>query len=158
MDLNALADFALVASSGGLGKASRASGKSKATLSRRIADLEEQLDVRLIERSARGLKLTDAGAALMARTQGPMLEVAEAMTATREGLSAPRGLLRVAESGGHPGETEVRGESLGETPQHRPPIIVRRRASSHRGPASGTALAAGDQVSTERSSDAMIRR
>jgi DNA-binding transcriptional LysR family regulator len=96
MDLNALADFALVASSGGLGKASRASGKSKATLSRRIADLEEQLGVRLIERSARGLKLTDAGAALMSRTQGPMLEVAEAMTATREGLSAPRGLLRVA--------------------------------------------------------------
>jgi DNA-binding transcriptional LysR family regulator len=96
MDLNALADFALVASSGGLGKASRASGKPKATLSRRIADLEEQLGVRLIERSARGLKLTDAGAALMARTQGPMLEVAEAMTATREGLSAPRGRLRVA--------------------------------------------------------------
>jgi DNA-binding transcriptional LysR family regulator len=96
MDLNALADFSLVASSGGLGKASRASGKSKATLSRRIADLEEQLGVRLIERSARGLKLTAAGAALMARTQGPMLEVAEAMTATREGLSAPRGLLRVA--------------------------------------------------------------
>jgi DNA-binding transcriptional LysR family regulator len=96
MDLNALADFTLVASRGGLGKASRASGKSKATLSRRIADLEEQLGVRLIERSARGLKLTDAGAVLMARTEGPMLEVAEAMTATREGLSAPRGLLRVA--------------------------------------------------------------
>lgn len=47
--------------SGGLGKASRASGRSKATLSRRIADLEEQLGVRLIERSARGLKLTEAG-------------------------------------------------------------------------------------------------
>jgi DNA-binding transcriptional LysR family regulator len=96
MDLNALTDFALVATSGGLGKASRASGKSKATLSRRIADLEEQLGVRLIERSARGLKLTDAGAALVARTEGPMLEVAEALTATREGLSAPRGRLRVA--------------------------------------------------------------
>ena len=96
MDLNALADFTLVASSGGLGKASRASGKSKATLSRRIVDLEEQLGVRLIERSARGLKLTDAGAVLMARTEGPLLEVAEAMTATREGLSTPRGLLRVA--------------------------------------------------------------
>jgi DNA-binding transcriptional LysR family regulator len=96
MDLNALTDFALVATSGGLGKAIRASGKSKATLSRRIADLEEQLGVRLIERSARGLKLTDAGVALVARTEGPMLEVAEAMTATREGLSAPRGRLRVA--------------------------------------------------------------
>ena len=96
MDLNALADFALVATSGGLGKASRASGRSKATLSRRIADLEEQLGVRLIERSARGLKLTEAGEVLMARTEGPMLEVAEAMTASREGLSTPRGRLRIA--------------------------------------------------------------
>jgi DNA-binding transcriptional LysR family regulator len=96
MDLNALADFALLATHGGLGKASRASGRSKATLSRRIADLEEQLGVRLIERSARGLKLTEAGASLMARIEGPMLEVAEALTAIREGLSAPRGRLRVA--------------------------------------------------------------
>jgi DNA-binding transcriptional LysR family regulator len=96
VDLNALADFALVATSGGLGKASRASGRSKATLSRRIADLEEQLGVRLIERSARGLKLTEAGEGPMARTEGPMLEVAEAMAAIREGLSTPRGRLRVA--------------------------------------------------------------
>jgi DNA-binding transcriptional LysR family regulator len=96
MDLNALTDFVLVATNGGLGKASRASGRSKATLSRRIADLEEQLGVRLIERSARGLKLTEAGEGLMARTEGPMLEVADAMTATREGLSTPRGRLRVA--------------------------------------------------------------
>jgi DNA-binding transcriptional LysR family regulator len=96
MDLNALTDFALVARNGGLGKASRESGRSKATLSRRIADLEEQLGVRLIERSARGLKLTEAGQLLMDRTEGPMQEVAEAMTAAREGLSAPRGRLRVA--------------------------------------------------------------
>ena len=95
MDLNALADFALVATNGGLGKASRASGRSKATLSRRIADLEEQLGVRLIERSARGLKLTEAGQMLMDRTEGPMHEVAEAMTAAREGLSsAARALAR----------------------------------------------------------------
>jgi DNA-binding transcriptional LysR family regulator len=32
----------------------------------------------------------------MARTEGPMLEVAEAMTASREGLSTPRGRLRIA--------------------------------------------------------------
>ena len=96
MDLNALADFALVATHGGLGKASRASGRSKATLSRRISDLEEQLGVRLIERSARGLKLTEAGEMLMARTEGPMHDVADAMIAAREGLSSPRGRLRVA--------------------------------------------------------------
>jgi len=95
MDLNALADFSLVATNGGLGKASRASGKSKATLSRRISDLEEQLGVRLIERSTRGLKLTEAGELLMARTEGPIHEVTDAMTAVREGLSTPRGRLRV---------------------------------------------------------------
>ncbi len=96
MDLNALTDFALVAANGGLGKASRASGRSKATLSRRIAELEEQLGVRLIERSARGLKLTEAGQMLMDRTEGPMHEVADAMTSAREGLSVPRGRLRIA--------------------------------------------------------------
>jgi len=96
MNLNALIDFTLVATNEGLGKASRASGISKATLSRRIADLEEQLGVRLIERSARGLKLTEAGALLMARAEGPLAEVAEAMTAAKEGVSTPRGRLRVA--------------------------------------------------------------
>jgi DNA-binding transcriptional LysR family regulator len=96
MDLNGLGDFTLVSTHGGLGKASRASGKSKATLSRHIAELEEQLGVRLIERSARGLKLTEAGATLVARTEGPMQEVTEAMTAAREGLATPRGRLRVA--------------------------------------------------------------
>lgn len=96
MDLNALTDFTLVAGHGGLGKASRASGRSKATLSRRIAELEERLGVRLIERSARGLKLTEAGQQLMSRTEGPMQEVTEAMTAVRDGLSTPRGRLRIA--------------------------------------------------------------
>ncbi|MBN6152428.1 LysR family transcriptional regulator [Xanthomonas sp. AmX2] len=96
MDLNALIDFTLVAANEGLGKASRASGRSKATLSRRISDLEEQLGVRLVERSARGLKLTEAGQLLMARTEGPLGEVSEAMAAAREGVSAPRGRLRVA--------------------------------------------------------------
>ncbi|MEN5150441.1 LysR family transcriptional regulator [Pseudomonas orientalis] len=96
MNLNALIDFIQVATHEGLGKASRASGVSKATLSRRIADLEEQLGVRLIERSARGLKLTETGELLMSRTQGPLGEVTEAMTAAREGVSTPRGRLRVA--------------------------------------------------------------
>jgi len=96
MDLNDLGDFLLVAASGSLGKASRASGKPKATLSRRISDLEEHLGVRLVERSARGLMLTEAGQLLASRIEAPMGEVAEAMTATREGMALPRGHLRVA--------------------------------------------------------------
>ena len=96
MDLNALADFNLVATHGGFGKASRASGRSKATLSRRISELEEALGVRLIERGTHRLELTEAGELLRARTEEPMHEVVEAATAVREGLSVPRGRLRVA--------------------------------------------------------------
>ncbi|RZL03943.1 MAG: LysR family transcriptional regulator [Rubrivivax sp.] len=96
MDLNALEDFQLVAVHGGFGKASRASGRSKATLSRRIADLEEALGIRLIERGERSLALTEAGQVLLARIEGPMREVAEAVAAARDGLVAPRGRLRIA--------------------------------------------------------------
>lgn len=96
MDLNALVDFNLVATHGGFGRASRAGRRSKATLSRRVADLEEQLGVRLIERSAKGLELTDAGRQLLSRTAGPMGEVLDAFTATREGDGQVAGRLRVA--------------------------------------------------------------
>ena len=96
MDLNALQDFQLVAAHGGFGRASRASGRSKATLSRRVADLEDALGIRLIERSSRGLKLTEAGQLLLARTEGPMREVDDAVAAARDGLATPRGRLRIA--------------------------------------------------------------
>lgn len=96
MDLDALEDFQLVATHGGFGKASRASGRSKATLSRRLADLETALGVRLIERGGRSLELTETGKLLFAQTSGPMREIHEAVIAAREGLTAPRGRLRVA--------------------------------------------------------------
>ncbi len=96
MDLNALADFNLVATHGGFGRASRASRRSKATLSRRVTELEEQLGVRLIERSSKGLELTEAGQLLLSRTEGPMSEVVEAFAAASEGTGQVRGLLRVA--------------------------------------------------------------
>lgn len=95
MDLNALDDFQLVAIHGGFGRASRASGRSKATLSRRVADLEQALGVRLIERGERSMKLTEAGQLLQARIEGPMREVGEAIAAARDGLEAPRGRLRI---------------------------------------------------------------
>jgi DNA-binding transcriptional LysR family regulator len=96
MDLNTLVDFQMVAIHGGFGRASRATGRSKATLSRRVADLEEALGTRLIERGERSLSVTEAGQLLLARLEGPMREVAEAVAAARDGLEAPRGRLRIA--------------------------------------------------------------
>jgi DNA-binding transcriptional LysR family regulator len=96
MDLAALADFNLVAAHGGFGRASRASGRAKATLSRRVAELEQGLGVRLIDRGSQSLRLTDEGRALHARTSGPLSEIAEAGEAVALGASTPRGRLRVS--------------------------------------------------------------
>jgi DNA-binding transcriptional LysR family regulator len=96
MDLQALTDFALVATHGGFGRASRLSGRSKATLSRRVSELEQSLGARLIERGSQTLRLTDEGRALYERTHGPLSEIAEAGEFVALGASVPRGRLRVS--------------------------------------------------------------
>jgi len=96
MDLAALSDFNLVAAHGGFGRASRASGRAKATLSRRVAELEQSLGVRLLERGTQTLRLTEEGQALHARTEGLLAEIAEAGEATALGASLPKGRLRVS--------------------------------------------------------------
>jgi DNA-binding transcriptional LysR family regulator len=96
MDLDALTDFNLVAAQGGFSRAARFSGRSKATLSRRVAELEQSLGVRLIDRGTHTLRLTEEGHALHARTEGLLAEIAEAGEAVVLGASVPRGRLRVS--------------------------------------------------------------
>ena len=96
MDLLALADFNLVARHGGFGKASRAAGRPKATLSRRVAELEASLDLRLFERGARILKLTEEGRALFERTGQLLTELDETAAAIASGGHNPRGRLRIS--------------------------------------------------------------
>jgi DNA-binding transcriptional LysR family regulator len=96
MDLLALADFNLVARHGGFGKASRAAGRPKATLSRRVAELEASLDLRLFERGARVLKLTEEGRALFERTGQLLTELDETAAAIASGGHNPRGRLRIS--------------------------------------------------------------
>ncbi|GJI87612.1 LysR family transcriptional regulator [Duganella hordei] len=96
MDLSALADFNLVATHGGFGRASRASGRPKATLSRHVSALEEQMEVRLIERGGRELRLTPEGAILHARTVAPFDEITQAAAELKAGIGRPRGVLRIS--------------------------------------------------------------
>jgi DNA-binding transcriptional LysR family regulator len=96
MDLLALADFNLVARHGGFGRAARASGRPKATLSRRVAELEGSLGVRLFERSVRALKLTQEGRTLHERTAALLTEIDEAAAALAAGGDKPRGSLRIS--------------------------------------------------------------
>lgn len=96
MDLLALADFNLVARHGGFGRAARAADRPKATLSRRVADLEASLGVRLFERGSHTLKLTQEGRALFERTEALLQELGEAATSIASGSEAPKGRLRVS--------------------------------------------------------------
>src|SRR5882672_5190856 len=60
-DLNDLHYFAQVVRHGGFSAASRATGEPKSKLSKRVAQLERHLGVRLIERSTRRIRVTDIG-------------------------------------------------------------------------------------------------
>ncbi|WP_456751502.1 MULTISPECIES: LysR family transcriptional regulator [unclassified Bradyrhizobium] len=96
MDLLALADFNLVARHGGFGKAARASGRPKATLSRRVSELESSLDLRLFERGTHALKLTEEGRALHERSGALLAELDETASAIASGADKPRGRLRIS--------------------------------------------------------------
>jgi DNA-binding transcriptional LysR family regulator len=96
MDLNAVTDFNSVVKYGGFGAASRATATSKASLSRRVGELERSLGVRLIERGVRPLRLTEEGAALHARTKDQVAAIADAVHDIRAGLQTPSGRLRVS--------------------------------------------------------------
>jgi DNA-binding transcriptional LysR family regulator len=96
MDLLALADFNLVARHGGFGRAARAAGRPKATLSRRVSELEAALGLRLFERGARNLKLTEEGRALHERTGLLLTELNETAAAIAARSGTPRGRLRIS--------------------------------------------------------------
>ena len=61
LDINAMLLFARVVAAQSYTQASKDTGIPKSTLSRKIAQLEEHLDVRLLQRNSRSLSLTDEG-------------------------------------------------------------------------------------------------
>jgi DNA-binding transcriptional LysR family regulator len=95
MNLDDLSDFCLVASNGGFAQASRNSGRPKASLSRKVMDLEASLGIRLFERGSRSVHLTEEGEQLLKSTAGPLNEIAEAVDMLRDGHTKPQGRLRV---------------------------------------------------------------
>lgn len=96
MDLLALTDFNAVARHGGVGRAARVTGRPKATLSRRIRQLEDNLGVRLFERGGHELRLTAEGRELREQTQSLLEHLDEVGESLRLGISTPRGRLRIS--------------------------------------------------------------
>ena len=95
-DLNDMLYFAEVAERGGFAAAGRALGIPKSRLSRRVAELEVRLGVRLLQRTTRRLALTEVGEAYLRHCQA-MRESAEAAAdLVAQVQTAPRGTVRVS--------------------------------------------------------------
>lgn len=99
-DLNDLFYFAQVVEAGGFAAAGRTLGIPKSRLSRRIAELENRLGARLLQRTTRKLALTDIGERYLRHCQAMLLEAEQAEETVASLTSEPRGRLRVSTPGG----------------------------------------------------------
>jgi DNA-binding transcriptional LysR family regulator len=95
-NLNDLMYFSQVVEHGGFSAAERVLGISKSRLSRRLAELEAALGVRLLQRSTRKLALTEAGELFYRHCQAMLSEAQAAMNAVQALRSSPRGTVRVS--------------------------------------------------------------
>ena len=95
-DLNSLVVFAHVIEANSFSGAARILKMPISTVSRRIAELEDQLGVRLIERSTRRLRLTDAGSEVLEHARRTV-ELSDAVDNVASNLlSHVSGTLRLA--------------------------------------------------------------
>ncbi|HEX2881045.1 MAG TPA: LysR family transcriptional regulator, partial [Polyangiaceae bacterium] len=95
MDLNEIAIFAQVVQAGSFTSAAAQLGMPKSTVSRKIAELEERLDSRLLQRTTRKLSLTDAGRAYYDYCARIVADIDEAERAVTSLQAIPKGLLRI---------------------------------------------------------------
>src|SRR5207237_7345595 len=96
MDVNATRMFVAVVQAGSLSAAATRLGIPLPTLSRRIRELEQQLKVQLLERSARGAKLTDAGTRLYEHAGRGIEVLLEAEQAVMSDQAHLKGRLRLS--------------------------------------------------------------
>lgn len=94
-NFSAAAVFVRVVEAGSLRGAARELGMPKSNVSRRLADLEAQLGVQLLQRTTRRLRLTDAGEAYFRGARAAVTALLEAERDAHALQATPRGLLRV---------------------------------------------------------------
>ena len=93
--LHSMRIFARVVDEGSFAAAARELNLSPAVVTRLVADLEEHLGARLLNRTTRRLALTDTGELYLDRVRHILTEVEEADTLAHAATAEPRGRLRV---------------------------------------------------------------
>ncbi|RDS86457.1 LysR substrate-binding domain-containing protein [Dyella psychrodurans] len=95
-DLNDLYFFAAVVEHGGFSSAGRALGVPKSRLSKRIAQLEDRLGVRLLQRTTRRFVVTEVGERFYGHCRAVLEEARAAQDAVEELRAEPRGVVRLS--------------------------------------------------------------
>ncbi|HVU35776.1 MAG TPA: LysR family transcriptional regulator, partial [Opitutaceae bacterium] len=95
MELRHLRYFVAVAEAENVSRAALRLHVSQPALSRQIRDLEEELGFALFMRSAKSVRLSDAGRAFLAETRAVLQRTAEAVEAARAVATGRRGELHV---------------------------------------------------------------
>ncbi|HKT64761.1 MAG TPA: LysR substrate-binding domain-containing protein [Burkholderia sp.] len=95
-DLNDLYYFVKVVEHGGFTQAGRALDVPKSTLSRRVAALEAQHDVRLLQRTTRHFAVTETGREFYERCLAVLVEADAAREVIERRHAEPRGIVRVS--------------------------------------------------------------
>jgi DNA-binding transcriptional LysR family regulator len=95
-DFNDFQFFAAVVTHRGFSAAARALGLPKSRVSRRVALLEERLGVRLLDRTTRGLGLTQVGQQVFEHARAAVIEAEAAEEAAIRMQREPRGLVRLS--------------------------------------------------------------
>ncbi len=99
MDLNRIAVFARVIEAGSFTAAAQSLGVRKSSVSRKVAALEKELGIRLLQRTTRKLSLTDAGRTYYRRTRDALTGLEEARQAAAALGAEPRGTVRLTAPG-----------------------------------------------------------
>lgn len=95
-DLNDLALFAAVVVHGSFSAAARALNTPKSRISRRVAELEQRLGVRLLQRSTRVVRVTEVGSAFFTHCEAMTHAARAAVEVTEHAGARPAGRLRVS--------------------------------------------------------------
>lgn len=93
--LGAIRSFVNVVQRGSFSAGAKAEHTSQATVSKRVAALEQHLGVQLLHRTSRNQSLTQAGADFYEKSLAIIAELEEAEASARSQVATPRGLLRI---------------------------------------------------------------
>ncbi len=96
IDLNEIAVFIKVVEAGSFSAAAKALGYPRATVSRKVSQLESSLGIRLLQRTTRKLNLTDLGRDYYLKCSSALSEVEHANLEVTDSQQVPSGILRIA--------------------------------------------------------------